>query len=144
MNKKNRLTGFSLIEVLVFVSILALFFVAAIAVVAASLRNIQINEHKIIAAHYAEELSEWIGSQKEINWNDFVARSSATPYCFKNLSWVAGPCGATDKVALIFTRQAIVTANGDSTQVTVAISVSWMEPGGTYKVPINNVYRIWE
>ncbi len=135
--------GFSLIEVLVFVSVLALFFVVAVAVTTATIRNMQVNEHKIIATHYAEELSNWITSQKEADWNIFTNYISGTSYCFKTLSWNLGTCSSTDTIpGTIYTRQATVT--GNITQITVTITVSWPEPNGTHNVMINNIYQIWE
>ncbi len=137
--------GFSLIEVLIFVSVLALFFVVAVAVTTATLRNMQVNEHKIIATHYAEELSNWLTSQKEEDWNTFVNYASSTPYCFKSLNWPASPaaCSATDQIAgTIYTRQA--TVDGDTTQMKASITVSWSEGGNKYSVPINTVYQLWE
>ena len=48
--------GFSLIEVLVFITIMSLVFVTAASVVAISLGNLKINEHKLVATRYGERL----------------------------------------------------------------------------------------
>jgi prepilin-type N-terminal cleavage/methylation domain len=56
--------SFTLIEVLIFVTILSLFFVAAAAVTIVSLRNLKVQEHKILATRYAEELLELAKREK--------------------------------------------------------------------------------
>lgn len=149
---KNTL-AFSLIEVLVFVTILALFFVAAAAVTTISLRDMKINEHKILATRYGEELLEWLRSQKEIDWNQFVNQhsgGSAKKYCF-NLSpisgWpVEGSCGPTQLINSFYKRE--VTISNQSTppvlQTSISITVTWNEPSGLYSFPINSIFSIWE
>lgn len=71
MNNHKHIKGFSLIEILIFVTVTSIFFVTAIAIATASLRNMKINEHKILATKYEEELYEWLTSEKEIAWKDF-------------------------------------------------------------------------
>jgi prepilin-type N-terminal cleavage/methylation domain-containing protein len=148
MSKK----GFSLIEVLVFVSILGMFFVIAIAVTISSLRNMKINEHKILATKYGEELLEWFRSQKEKDFQVFAtyAGDSGTSYCFNSLriSWPGtGSCSTYNGLnPPIYTRDAILTKSGSPTTTTVSveITVSWQEIGNTYTVPINSVFYIYE
>lgn len=136
--------SFSLIEVLVFVTIFSLFFVAAATVVVVSLRNMKTSEHKIIATRYAEELLEWLRSQKEIDWNVFNSSHSGT-YCFSTSpisTWPSNsPCGGY--LESIFKREVTLT-RVDANKVNVVITVTWTEMGTTYKVPINSVFTIWE
>lgn len=79
----SEVEGFSLIEVLIFVTIFSLFFIIAIASLTSSLRDMKINEHKILAVKYAEELIEWIKAEKEIDWNQFISQRM-NKYCFNN------------------------------------------------------------
>ncbi len=153
---KNK--GFSLIEVLIFVSVFALFFVVAIAVVTVSLKNMKTNEHKILATRYAEELQEWLRSEKEIDWNVFTVHSSASPgstYCFNSAIspiWPgAGACaGFTGVVGSdnpqIFKRQAVLVSTGANpvSQVTAQITVSWQEANQPFQVQLNSVFNPWE
>jgi len=153
VHKKNQ--AFSLIEVLVFISVFAVFFVVAIAAVTASLRNMKINEHKIIATRYAEELQEWLKSEKEIDWNIFSTSRIGT-YCFNNpipiSSWpAAGACGVNDFSGIsginpaIFKREMILTVTGNPvTQVDAVITVSWKEVNQTFNVTLNSVFNPWE
>lgn len=145
--KKNA--AFSLIEVLVFTSILSLFFVVAAAVTTASLRNMKINEHKILATRYAEELLEWLRGEKETDWNAFVNNRSNKNYCFSIspiTSWPSpGSCPANGGLnPPIYKREVTLTTTGGGFQVRVSIVVSWQDLGHTYSVPINTVFSIWE
>jgi len=156
MKKKINLSlpnGFSLIEVLIFVSILSIFFVVATSVTVVSLRNMKINEHKILATYYAEELAEWLRDQKEADWTEFINKSSET-YCFKTtpitddwLTKVSGDCAPSDYLITangqptIFLRNAVLDGTN---QVNIKITVSWTELGNNYEVPLATVFTRWE
>jgi len=148
MIKNNK--SFTLIEVLVFVSILALFFVSAAVITTASLRNMQINQHKILAVHYGEEGLEWIKGEKEKNWNAFTSKSgnSGNTYCLNSLSSSslssAESCSDSDHFGTpsIFQREATLTT--DSNEVKVEIIVKWSELGKEYSVPITTILSVWE
>lgn len=163
--------GFSLIEVLVFVTIFSLFFITAAAVVTVSLKNMQVNEHKILGTHYANELLEWLRSKKEIDWDHFsstMTTAAGSNYCFNSaleinasfptptMGWTTAvpyptpPCGSSVGLnPAIYQRE--VTLVRDPTEcgasickVKVQINVKWQESGNNYNVPINTVFSIWE
>lgn len=145
--------AFSLIEVLVFISILSLFFVAAMAVATFSLKNMKNQEYKIIATHLAEEAMEWVKSEKETDWSIFSARDTGngTTYCLKNLdSTVWNTQGQCPDYSLgtpaIFKRELLIDnqAGSPATTIDVEITVSWLEAGSILKVPIKAVLSVLE
>ena len=150
MRKKNK--GFTLMEVLIFVSIISLFFVTAAAITVASLRNLKTQERKILATRYAQELLEWLKGEKEADWNLFTtkASSSGTEYCF-NVSpintWpTSGTCSSYG-LDNLFKREASLTSQtlgGVIQQVNVSITIEWREADQTYQVPLNSVFTTWE
>lgn len=147
--KRLNYSGFSLVEILVFILILGLFFVVVIAITAVSLRNMKINEHKILATRYAEELLEWLRGQKEIDWNNFVNNYSNNTYCFPNspITGWSSPDNCSTYTGLnppIYKRELTLSTSGRGTQVNASITVSWQELGNTYQVSINTVFSIWE
>lgn len=158
MVEKNE--GFSLIEVLVFISILSIFFIAAITVSVASLKHMKVNEHRMLATRYAEELAEWIRTEKDINWDNFVSKAggnNGNTYCFNDQITSAtdfpavGNCaapyytGITGTNPLIFKREVTLTKQGSPVyQVNVTVLTEWLENGVPYSVPIQQVYTIWE
>ena len=147
MRKKNK--GFTMMEVLIFVSILSLFFVTAAAITTASLRNLKIQEHKILATRYAEELLEWLRGEKEADWNQFILKASLS-YCFNTSpinTWPSSGTCSTYSLDNLFKREANLTSQtlgGATQQVNVSITVEWQETGNTYQVPINTVFTVWE
>lgn len=142
--------GFSLIEVLVFITILSLFFVTAAAITIAVIRNMKFNEHKILATRYAEEGMSWLRNQKDINWQTFLSNSSAPVYCLSSpladslATANHTPCTvAGDLISGIYKREAALT--NDGLTVTANLSVSWIEPGNqTKSVQLKNIFKVWE
>lgn len=155
MKKNTTKYAFSLIEVLVFVTILALFFISAAAVVTASLRNMKLNEHKIIASHCAEELLEWFRGEKETDWDVFITKkvnnannSEDNQICFNSQELISQPesfstTDCDDSLDSLYNRGAWFIKKG-TTQVDVFIKVSWKELGNTYSVPLRSTFSIWE
>jgi type II secretory pathway pseudopilin PulG len=148
INKKNN-KAFSLIEVLIFVSILSIFFVAVATVTVASLRNMKINEHKILATYYAEQLLEWVRDQKEADWMAFLSKSaegSGKKYCFNSttLSWPSeGQC-TTYGLLSFFKRDLKLVTTSSGSQINATVTISWQEVGNNYQVPLATVFTVWE
>ncbi|QQG43924.1 MAG: type II secretion system protein [Candidatus Roizmanbacteria bacterium] len=144
--KKN---AFTLIEVLVFTTILNIFFVAVIAVSLAALRNIKFNENKTLAARYAEELESWLRSQKDSDWTIFTSQGGNT-YCFNttpigNIWPSAGACSSNGLIPQIYKREVSLTNSGSPpTSSSVLITVKWDDLGSTRSVLIKTVFSIYE
>lgn len=132
--------GFSLIEVLVFTAVLGLFFVAAISVATFNLKNMKIQEHKILATRFAEEGVEWVKQEKEDDWTEFIARGSpaGTTYCLNSLGWTSGSCGDYS-LGTIFKRELVITSSGDT-----VLTVYWQDMGTVLSVPIKTVFKLLE
>ena len=151
INNMKSKSGFSLIELLIFVSVIAVFFVVGAAVSIASLRSMILNEHKILATHYSEELLEWLNTQKEIDWNLFaekaaaisgasntcanVSSCSAVTYCFNtspiNITSLSGwpapeaglnPCPQTSLNPGIYSRELTLSVVNCSPGVSICQS----------------------
>ncbi len=140
---RNLTSAFSLIEVLIFSAILSLFFVIAASVTVGVLRDIKINEHKILATRYANELAEWMNGEKEKGWNDFKADFYTGLHCFPSLSIQAPPCD-TPIGSTIFTRSASTEVDDLNEEVTATISVGWSDLGTANSVEIVKVFKPWE
>jgi len=145
MNKN----GFSLVEVLVFVSILSIFFVFASAVTVSSLRDMKFNEHKIMATHYSEELVEWLRAEKEDDWNVFISHLGT--YCFNSLNWsTSGGCTSLGLTPAIYKRQALLEpVNTDcptsfNCQMDITIHTYWDDLGKSNDSSIKTAFFVWE
>ena len=141
----KKFTGFTLIEVLVFVTVLSLFFISAVTITTFSLRNLKIQEHKIIATRYAEESSEWVKQEKEDDWQVFASHNG-TNYCLNSLSWTNGLCSTYSLgTPGFFKRDLILSISGNPTdKITTVLTVSWLENGVNQNVILKLVYNLWE
>ncbi|MBI3620193.1 prepilin-type N-terminal cleavage/methylation domain-containing protein [Candidatus Roizmanbacteria bacterium] len=150
IKKGPKSSGFSLIEVLIFISVLSVFFVVAAAVTTAALRNLQVSEHRIMATRYAEELADWLRGQKEADWYSFSSVTSGT-YCANAdplpgsiAGLTAGFCTVNGLTPAIFHREVTLTPAGQF--VNIAIVVSWSELNSTYnyQIPITTQFTQYE
>ena len=148
---KNK-KGFSLVEVLVFITILSLFFIVAVTITTFNIRNMKIQEHKILATRYGEEAVEWIKQEKEDDWQLFKTygnpTGSAINYCLNSLDWnTKTDCGNNYTLGLpnIFKRVLIITNSGNPVDsASVNLTTSWLENGVEQKVIIKTVSNLWE
>ena len=136
-----------MVEVLVFVVVVSIFFTSAASISSYMIRAAKINERKIMATRYAEELSEWMRSEKETDWVAFASHSDVsgtTQHCFGTLSWSSGSCN----INTVLSRRAYLKQVKDPSnfvyQVEISIEVYWTEAGKNYTVPLKTTYSIWE
>ena len=144
----RNIKGFSLVEVLVFTAVLGLFFISAIAVATFNLKNMKIQEHKILAIRFAEEGIEWLKQEKEDDWSIFITRGSVTgtTYCLNNsLSWdSSSPCGNYG-LSTIYKRELVIKNSGSPVdQVEAIITTYWQDMGTVLSLPIKTVFKLLE
>ncbi len=153
MTKKNQY-GFTLVELLVFIAILSVFFVTAVTVAVASLRNIKTNEQRIMATRYAEEVAEWVRSEREADWPAFILHGSdfGQFFCFNQTpiqAWPTDPnpanCTFNSLQPALFRRSMVLTTYGNNNQAKATINVSWnIGTGSTLNVPLTVDFAVWE
>lgn len=142
--------SFSLVEVLVFTAVLGLFFVAAVSVTTFNLKNMKIQEHKILATRFAEEGNEWVKQEKEDDWSIFIIHGSlaGNTYCLNSLNWnTFVNCGETYALGTpeFFKRELLITNSGSPVdQVNTTTTVSWKEGVNTFNVAIKTVFKLLE
>ncbi len=147
-----RSSGFTIIEVLIFVSLITMLFVVITYGITATLRDARISEKKIIATHHGDELKEWLRSEKETDWQVFISfiessDSDTTTYCFptneENLGWNhLGPCADYDSNG--FKRQVVLSLDSGHTQATIDIQVSWLDTKNNYHINNQTVFSVYE
>ena len=169
MLKKN-LQSFSLIEMMIFIVILSIFFIMAASVVTFTLRNMKFNESKIKATHYSNQLEEWLRTQKEIDWGGELCNGCVNPsnftqsatgqgnsgdnyqttYCFNSTpisGWQdLGQC-ADYTLNSIFKREVVFTSqfiSGYVNQINVSITISWKDLGDDRSISTNTVFTVLE
>ncbi|MEI6327266.1 MAG: prepilin-type N-terminal cleavage/methylation domain-containing protein [Candidatus Roizmanbacteria bacterium] len=159
----QRKKGFSLFEVLIFIVISSFLLVSMVSYRVATIRQSRSGYYKIYATRYAEELTEWIRIQKELNWTDFYTKAAnggtGAKYCVNSvidlnstLSTAMTPYLDTtcklDGIGTsganrpnIFRRTVTFETSSGSSPVKAAILVEWQEgPNQLFNVPINTTY----
>lgn len=155
--RKKHQQGFSVLEIMVFITILNLVFVAAVSLVVSSLFRTRVNLHQTRAVYYAEELKEWLNGEREADWTGLQSRVGST-YCVNNQlnlqstfsNFTTGTCpftGIGTNNPRIFRRQLTLTQNSPN-QLTAVIQVSWNEsaPDGSikqYDETIQTIFTNW-
>lgn len=146
--------GFSLIEVTIFVAIMSVFFVMVMSMSTSSLATLKTSERRTYATRYTEEAIEWLGGEKEVDWdNTFLPKAPLTTptiYCFNSTmtTWpTAGACAGYTlngffKREIALSRQANTTP-GDF-RVTAVVTVSWLQGTGTMSVPVSIIFNKYE
>lgn len=150
---KKSSSGFSLVEVLVFISVLGLFFTAAMSVTTFNLQSMKIQEHKILATRFAEEGIEWVKDEKETDWSAFIlhdTNGTGTTYCLNNLDddWgILGNCGESYTLGSppFFLRNLLIKNTGNPVErVDATITVSWKEGTNNKNIQIKSVFKLLE
>ena len=142
--------GFTLVEVLIFVTIITLFFISAVAIVNLSLLNMKNSEYRILATHGAQQLKEWLDSERNEDWNEFTnninfGSQDKVTRCFPSFEW-NGNCDA--KLDSIFIRTVDFskreTKGDEITVINALIKVSWSLGNNNYKITIPTTFSLWE
>ena len=144
--------AFSLIEVLVFVTVISLFFITAVTITTFSLRNSKTQEYRILATRFAEEGIEWVKQEKEDDWQLFTARDdsggSGTTFCLNSLDWNnKTDCNQTYALGPpnIFKRKLLITNSGNPVDIiSTEVTVSWLESDVENKIVLKSVSNLWE
>ncbi|MCA9372241.1 prepilin-type N-terminal cleavage/methylation domain-containing protein [Candidatus Woesebacteria bacterium] len=149
--------GFSLIEILIFVSIISVILVAAAGYVIKLLFVLNVNRHKALASYYTEDTKAWLDGERETNWQTVVDASSVsgTVYCLNNeleledqlSDFAEGACTTADgigtRVPQIYKRELTLTTNATQSQVTASVVVSWVEGEKNQSVTLQTIYFPW-
>ncbi len=147
--KTQTVKGFTLIEVLVFVTIASLLLLAAVSISIVSINKLKSEQYKVWGNYFMDSLFEWIAGEKEKDWNNLVSKAgtaSENIYCFNDLNistWpsTTGECGNDYSLGAnelfngksLFKREAGIVSLGNDT-VKVRVTVYWKEKGGDRKI----------
>ncbi len=140
---KKKFKSFSLIEVLVFITVFSIFFIAGLSISLYSLNTLKLAEHKLLANYYAQEGIEWIKKEKELNWNNFInkATTNGKKYCLNQLNWIAGECSGFH-LNNFYKRDVLLTLINDS--VNVNLTIYWLEKNNINNINIKTILNLWE
>lgn len=152
--------SFSLIEVLIFISILSVFMVTSASIITVSMHQNSQQISKLKATHYNNQLIEWVRTEKEVDWNNLVAKASSLPngfvYCFcsETMGWTpasdkADCCpvlllGQFKRYLILKTSAYAPTGFTATTQVEASVYTDWQEAGNSYSTKLHSLFSPWE
>lgn len=152
--------GFSLIEVIVFVSLVSIILIAAAGFTVQMLNRMSYNQHKLYAAHYVNDVQEWLDGEREADWPTFVSAASTggTLYCINDPIGISddidtltpttlascGATGITGETPPLYRRTLVLTSDNAGSTVTARIEVMWFENGRTTTEQTETVYSVWQ
>lgn len=158
-NNINKTEGFSLIEVIVFMTLVSIVLISAVGFTMRLVHTMSYNQHKLYATHYVQDLKEWLDGERESDWVTFQSYSSeaGVAYCVNNeiaisntlASLSTGTCGFTGvgtQDPRVFRRTLILTKDvpGTANRVTALLEVAWMEDNVLHTESITTVYSLWQ
>jgi len=149
---KNKIKGFTLVEVLIFISVISVVLITAASLALTSLFTFKNQQYQTLSEYYAVSLLNWLEGEKEKDWGTFLQRASAggKTYCFNSdpiNTWPsAGVCPANNKFGKppIFSRQVKLTILQPGTlqeRVQAIITVKWEGATGTEEKTINREFK---
>lgn len=138
--------GQTLIELLAALAIAVVVIVAIIALSTKALSNINFARTQSEANRYANELMEWLRSQRDESWSTFASKTGAR--CFPSSpisSWpLSGVCSSGNVISgTQLLRSAVLTLDAGTNTMTVAITVSWIDDKGTHSTNLNTKLTQW-
>lgn len=129
MNKFNKKSGFTLIEVVIGMGIFSLVIVSLLSLVTSSTLGLKNSQYRLFTSIKTEAIKEWLWGEKEKNWQLFISKSDGKTYCLtddfasKNISdsqpLTASECGETPSH---FLHSFKLEKNGESIRSTISVS----------------------
>lgn len=154
--------GFTLLEVMIFIVILSMVLITATSFITKLLVSIRSNENRVSAAFLADDVKEWLNGERESNpWSTFHGKASQAGirYCLNTQlelahtitslntpTFPAAACAAYANIQTgmkpIYKRELVLYKNNNlnPTQVTAAITISWIDNGIAKSLDIQTIY----
>jgi type II secretory pathway pseudopilin PulG len=145
----SKRRGFSLIEVIVFVSVLSVALISLIASVSYSSLLLINAQHKVVATRYNEEVAEWLKYQREYYGyaalEGHIVGGNPTTYCFNSSLELVWPelvnIGACPDFALENFYKRELRLSVEASEITAQIVTSWQTLGQEKEVQIVSKYN---
>lgn len=134
---RKTLSGFTMIEMLIFVSVTSMVFIVMLGVINYATINIKQSQYKVVATHLGEELLEWYRYQRDKNGFAAMLSLASTQgkvYCFNDSgisAWPAeGSCSGYSlknyfKREITLKSETITVPDGTFDQVDAIVVTSW-------------------
>jgi len=132
-------SGFTLVELLVALTLVMLVIVAVVGLAAVSIKTSYRAKGGTEAKRYAEEAMEWLRQEKKTNWDLFYQKTGTAPtsYCLNQLNLASHP-PCSDTINGIYQREVKLERIADN-QIKATVTVKWTDSQGTHLIPLTTV-----
>ena len=139
MTKKN-IKGQSLFEIVFAVGIAALVLVGVVSLATVSVRNTEFSQSKTKATKLAQEATEWLREQRDLDWDTLGDRTDDyNKIGIGVLDWEQNLVGIPDTQ---FNREVKLVMSGGN-KITATVTVSWTDSIGEHVVEAVTIYTDW-
>lgn len=147
----NTQGGTSLFEIVLSIGVLTLVLVGIVSLATISVRNSTFSKEKTLSSKYAQEASEWLRSERDIDRTAFINRAGAVGvavnYCLQTLVWSnTGVCSAVEVITNTpFKRDLTLTKKITSTKTVIEadVVVSWTDSQGEHQARSSTYLSDW-
>ncbi len=138
LNKKlKNVAGQSMFEVVLALFIITMIIVAVVILSTNAISNSLFSRSKNQGSRYTQEAIEWLRSQREVNYADFVVYTASGVYCLDTLTFNnPGSCGSTEYVSgtnLIRQVNFSQTIVAGKKIVNAVVTTSWIDSKGYHE-----------
>jgi hypothetical protein len=140
--------GQSLFEVVLALGVITAICVGIVSLAVSAIRNASFSKNKTLAGRYAQEVTEWLRSERDTDFNIFEDNIITSPRCFPSLNWTGrvGSCGESDNIAgtplfrvIEFTTNTI----SGKTVIDASVRVYWDDAQGAHEVRSTTSFSDW-
>lgn len=143
--KKLTTSGQSLFEVVLALGVVTVIIVSLVLLASNAIRNSRFSRNKTLATQYAQEATEWMRGERDLDFDDFSDHAVlSTTYCLQTLSWDKfSACSSSDTVAdTVLIREVALTIDSP-TQIQVDVVVFWTDSQGLHEVRSVTNFTDW-
>lgn len=145
MDHNTNIKGQSFFEVVLALALVAIVLIALVTLATVSVRTATFSRNKNLGTRLSQEAIEWLRSQRDAGWSEFVMKATTANWCLVNLDWSQpGSCNSTNVVPdTVIVRQATLTIL-DSTTVQADVKASWIDGQGSHQITTSTYYTSWK
>ncbi len=143
--------GQSLFEVILAIAVLTLVLVGIVSLATSSVRNSTFSRNKTLGSKYAQEVSEWLRSERDRDRDVFINRADAIgvekKYCLQALVWTnLGECSDNELIANTPLKRNLTLIKRDKSGKAVIeakVVVSWQDAQGEHEARSYTYFSDW-
>ncbi len=139
--------GQSLFEVVLALGVMTAITIGIVSLTASAIRNATFSKNKTLAGRYAQEATEWLRSERDIDFTVFETHALTPQWCLTGLNWNnVGACGESDKISgTPLFRNAAFTTNtvAGKTVIGAGVKVYWTDAQGYHEVRSTTSFSDW-